>query len=56
MNKNVYKGAFLGGIIAMLLFGIMEYLWAMGGLAPVLYCIGLAFVGIISDLMEDKNG
>lgn len=56
MNRDLFRGIFLGGVIGMFLFGTMEYFWGIGGLSPVFFMIGLSIVMVFLNAIDDVKG
>ena len=53
INRDLWFGIFMGGIIGIVLFGMLEYLWGLGGLAPTFFIIGLSLTMVIVDKLSD---
>ncbi len=55
MNKDLFQGIFLGGMIGMFMFGTMEYFWGIGGLSVIFFMIGLSIVMVFLNAIDNAR-
>lgn len=55
MNRDNFIGAFFGGIVAMMIFAVLEYMWDIGGLAPMFYVLLLSGTMMLYDIFGGNN-